>query len=190
MIRRRPKRGAHRRGAKRLDLSDLAHKLRDRRQWCALAKVFKPEDAAAHYEFIEVDGVLVDIIVEVETIPDRVELSCSLAGGWGGWWIPSVGDEVFVVIPAGEVSFRPTIIATAPTEIPNPPGQGPALGRRVLVADEVLIHNGSGGAEPVVRKSEHDGHTHGPGTFQAGGDSVTGTSGGAPAVTGTPVLKA
>ncbi len=192
MIRKRLKRGNARRPTKRLDLSDLRKALRDRRQWVCLGVVFKPEDAASHYELVTVDGNVVDIIVEVETIPDRLDLSCSLAGGFGGWLIPNVGDEVWVAVPSGEVAFRPTIIACTKAVIPNPTGQGPAPNRIVLVAGEVLVHDGTGGAEPVVRRSEFNGHSHAAGTYNApgGGGAVTGTSGGAAAVAGSPVLKA
>lgn len=61
----------------------------------------------------------------------------------------------------------------------------PASGR------EVLIRNEAGGVDRLVKKSEHDGHTHPPGTFAAppGGGTVTGVSGGAAAVTGTQALR-
>lgn len=193
MIRKRAKRGAHRRPSRRLDLSDLADTLRksDKRQWLALGQVYVPEGAAQHYELVMVGGKLVDILVDVETIPDRLDLTCSLAAGGMGWMIPNPGDEVFVAMPAGRVDFRPTIVAFTRGEIPNPTGQGPAPDRIVLAAAEVLVHDGvTGNAEPLVRRSEHIGHTHGPGSFTAGGDAVVGASGGAAAIDGTPVLRA
>ena len=191
MIRRRSKRGARNRGSKRLDLSDLRTAVRDRRQWIALGVVFKPDDAAAHFELVtDGTGKLVDIIVEVETIPDKLDLSCSLSEE-GGWWIPPVGAEVLVALPAGEISFRPVIVAVMPIEIDNPTGEGPAVGRRVYVADAFLIHDGNGGTEPLVRKSEFEAHVHPPGgSMQAGGDAVTGDTGTPDAITGTPVLRA
>ncbi len=47
-----------------------------------------------------------------------------------------------------------------------------------------------GGDEPLVRKSEFDGHTHGGGTLSNSSGTVTGTSGGASSVTGTAKLRA
>lgn len=56
----------------------------------------------------------------------------------------------------------------------------------------VYIDDGSGNTDRLVKKSEFDGHTHGPGGYLApsGGGSVTGISGGASAVTGTETLEA
>ena len=201
----KPKRG--KRPVRRLDLTDIRAALRDGRQWTTLARVIVADGQSSHFELhTNRAGELVDILVDVETIPDRLDLTCSLTGGWGGWWIPEVGDEVIVVLPAGAIDFRPTIVATAPASIPNPRGQGPAPGRRVFVADEVLVHSGAGGAEPLVRKSEYDelkkvfdGHKH-PGLF-GGTGSVAGLTGPpsrdpagtlpdpAPTITGTQVLK-
>lgn len=65
----------------------------------------------------------------------------------------------------------------------------PAAGR------EVYIRDAGGVADRLVKKSEHDGHTHGPGSFVTpaaggGGGPVSGVSGGAAPVTGTARLKA
>lgn len=64
----------------------------------------------------------------------------------------------------------------------------PAPGR------EVFIRDAGGSVDRLVKKSEHDGHTHGPGSFTTpsaggGGGAVTGTSGGAAAVAGTQRLR-
>lgn len=61
----------------------------------------------------------------------------------------------------------------------------PAPGREVFIRDE------GGSVDRLVKKSEHDGHTHPPGTFVApgGGGPVTGVSGGAAAVAGTQRLR-
>lgn len=61
----------------------------------------------------------------------------------------------------------------------------PAPGREVLIRDE------GGAVDRLVRKSEHDGHTHPAGTLVApgGGGPVTGVSGGAAAVAGTQRLR-
>ena len=45
---------------------------------------------------------------------------------------------------------------------------------------EVIIDDGAGGTEALVRKSDFDGHTHLPGTFANSGGAVTGESRPAP----------
>jgi hypothetical protein len=60
-----------------------------------------------------------------------------------------------------------------------------------VVGLEVVIHDGSGSVEPVVKRSEFNGHTHPSGTLNApgGGGAVTGATGGAADVAGSLVLK-
>lgn len=60
----------------------------------------------------------------------------------------------------------------------------PAPGRKLLVSD------GTGTPEPLVKRSEYNGHTHGPGTYSNSGGPVTGLSGGAASVTGTEDMEA
>jgi len=142
-------------GAKRFDPSGLQawiEALMARKQYATLATVVAP-DGGSHYELVAGDGdTLAAILVEVETMPDRVPLTCTLAE-WG-WLIPDVGDEVVVIIPSGQIDFQPVIVAIRQLSIPNPTGQGPAPGRRVIVADEVLVHDGSGGAESLALKTD------------------------------------
>ncbi len=54
---------------------------------------------------------------------------------------------------------------------------------------KILLKMKAGATEPAVLKSEHVGHTHGPGTFANSGGSVTGISGGAAAITGSAVVE-
>lgn len=144
---------------------------------------------------------IVDILVEVEIQPSRVHVTARLSGlgsGGGVIQIPNPGDEVALLLPDGELDHMPTIVgilSRAGVLHADTGGQGPAVNRVLIVSPEVLIHDGAGGAEPLVRKSEFDGHTHGPGSFTTpsaggGGGPVTGTSSGAAAVDGTEVLKA
>lgn len=173
-----------------------------RKQYAVLARTVRPSATEEHYELVLVDGVLVDITVEVETIPDRVPLTCSL--GTGDRWIPQLGDTVVVVLPSGQIDFVPTIVAVLPAQIPNPDGQGPALGRRILVADEVLVHDGTGGAVPLALKSDvdavndrvaalqsaHNGHAHIGVTTGVGTSGTPATPANTTASTvGTTVLK-
>jgi hypothetical protein len=54
---------------------------------------------------------------------------------------------------------------------------------------EVLIRSNGGSTQPLIRKSDYDGHTHPAGTLVAPNGAVTGITGGAAAKPGTSVLK-
>ena len=185
-----PKR--RRKAAKRFDPTDLREVLKDRRQWCAIGVVTKPIDGSQHWRIESENGTAVDILVEVVLQPSQERVEARLAAGM--WLVPDLGDEVAVMLPAGRVDFMPTILAIlSGNVVPTEGGQGPQP-RRIVIAvppgGEVYVHDGSGGAEPLVRRSEFNGHTHGPGTFTNSGGNVTGESGGADDVDGTAVLKA
>jgi hypothetical protein len=135
-----PKRGS--KAAKRVDLTDLREALMDRRLHAALGVVVVPPGASSHWSF---HGDKEDVIVEVETMPEGLDLSCRLGTFAGGpsaglWRVPAVGDEVAVLLPNGQMDFMPTIVAVLST------GQVPArvgTARTVLVApDEVEIEGG------------------------------------------------
>jgi hypothetical protein len=193
-----PMRG--RRPAKRLPMAELRALFRDRRIWAALGIVVKPAEGASdqHWELHTDDaGNVTDILVEVQLVPSKIEVTARLGGytaAYGIAMVPNVGDEVIVHVPDGEVDWMPVVVAplsTGGVAGGNAGAQAPAPGRIVVVGD-VYVHDGSGGAEPLVKKSEYDGHTHDPGTFTApsGGGPVTGLSGGADSVAGTTNLKA
>lgn len=188
---------------KRLDLRDLRKSLEDNRVWCAVGKVIQPDDEAGaqHFELVPgADGAIVDILVEVLLLPGNVEVTCRLAGSAGGRGVvtvPALGAEVLVAIPNGEIEWMPVLVAQLSANgVPNPTGQGPSTTTTVIMDTRVLIHDGTGGAEPLVKRSEFVGHTHGPGsgltvfTAPSGGGPITGTSGGAANITGTEVLLA
>jgi hypothetical protein len=150
-----------RRATKRLDLTDARKLLRDRRTWNALGIVTTPEDGGSHFELVEDDdGTLVDILIEVELVPDQITVSARLSGfaggaGAGTWRIPALGDEVIVAIPAGQIDFQPAIVGVLSSGgIPNGGGQGPAPDRTIIVDAEVLVHDGSGGAGELAKASE------------------------------------
>lgn len=154
--------------AKKLDLTDLRHVLKDNRQWITLAVVVVPEGESSHFELVEDEGQVVDILVDVETVPDGADLTCRLGGGavaQGIYTVPSVGDEVVVAVPSGSIAFSPTIIALLSSgEVPNPSGQGPAPGRTLVLNGEVLVHDGTGSTDNLVKKSAYEVHKHGSGT--------------------------
>lgn len=128
---------------------------------------------------------------------------------YGFYAVPLTGAEALVLFPNADHG-HPVAIAVADRRY-RPTGGDPGevgiynnvTGCRVRMlpsgdieinpgpTGEVYVREDGGPAERLVRKSEHDGHTHGAGTFTApgGGGAVTGVSGGAAAVTGTPVLR-
>ncbi len=176
------------RGAKRLDLTDIREALKDGRVWTALGVVVQPADGSPHWEIVD----NADVMVEVELQPDRVPAFCRLAAGM--WIVPTVGEEVAVLIPAGEIEFSPTILCILASVVPGT--QGPTPDRIVIARSEVVIHDGSGGASALALKSDvsdlrghYIAHTH----ATAGGTgtpSPPATAATAPTPTGTTVLKA
>ncbi len=151
MIRRRPKRGN--RPTKRLDLTDMRHLFRDGRVWSGLGVVIAP-DGGPHWR-IEPNGSgdPFDITVEVEIMPSQVHVTARLRAGM--WEVPDVGDEVAILIPAGEIDFQPIVIATLSSGS-VPAVQGPEPGRILIVKGEVLVHDGTGGAVALALKSDVD----------------------------------
>lgn len=211
----KPRRGG--RGAKRINPADLRAIVGDNRMWCSLGVVTESSEDqdSDYYELIPgSDGQLKDVLIEVLLVPSNIPITARLKGiaqGIGVITIPSLGDEVIVDIPDAAVDWMPSIVAVLSTgSIPNPDGQGPAPRRVLIVADDVLVHDGSGGAEPLVRKSEFDAHrewaeAHRHAGLLGGTGSVAGLtsppatglppySGGSsdppPEIEGTPVLRA
>lgn len=129
------------RGSKRLDLTDMRSLMRDQKLWCSVGRVFLPPGQAQHYA-IE-DG---DIHIEVVLQPSLGDVTCRLAAGM--WLVPAIGEEVVVVLPEGELSFMPTIIGILSTGV-VPSAQQPSPTRIVIQRDEVAIHDGTGGANPL-----------------------------------------
>lgn len=186
------------RGSKRLDLTDMRALMRDTRTWCSIGRVFLPRGAAQHYEIA--DG---DITVEVILQPSLDDVTCRLAAGM--WIVPAVGEEVVVVLPEGERSFMPTIVGILSTGN-VPAAQPPTPTRMVLQRDEVVVHAGPGGANPLptlaslqasidklnALMDKYIAHTHTGGTL---GGGLTGAPTDiaithAPGAVGTTVLKA
>jgi len=171
-------------GAKRLDLTDLRAVLQDSRLFTRFGRVYVPEGASKHFEIISENGSI-DILVDVLLEPRDFDVTCRL-GGTGGakrgaWTIPNPGDEVAVVVPDGEIDWMPIIVAVCSTgEVPA----GLAENVTVIADGKVLVHDGDGGTEPLVKKSEFEAHVH----TAPGGGGVTTTPNAA--ITGTTVLEA
>lgn len=173
-----------RKATKRFDIGLLAEALRDGRQWAAVGLVEKPSDGGSHYRVETDGGTITDILVEVTLKPSNQEITCRLANaiaGGGLWRVPSIGDEVVVVLPAGAVDFMPCIVGILSGQsIPD----GASDSKTILVASDtieitapsIVISNG-GAAEPLVTKSQFDAHTHPTGTGPSGVPSNAATSG-------------
>lgn len=182
----KPKRGG--RPTKRLDLGDIREALKDHRQWSAMGVVSKPEDGGQHYEIV---GNNADVMIEVVLVPDHVRVIARLAAGM--WIVPDVGDEVAVLLPAGELDFMPVITCILSHALPS--AQGPAPNRIVIARGEVLIHDGEGGASELVKRSEFLSHGHpiiatGATTPCAGPVTGAAPAGSSSLFPGTTVLKA
>lgn len=164
---------------RRLDLTAMREALATGDVWVALG-VVALGDSSSHWEIYEDD-----LLVEVETVPDEELLTCrlgSLCGGEGVglWSVPALGTEVVVVVPRGDYTFTPCIVATLSSgDLPD----GVAPNVTVIANGEVLIHDGDGGAEPVITKTIYDNHFHQGGTGPTGVPNNIATS-------GTSVLKA
>jgi hypothetical protein len=147
-------------GAKRLDLSDMRHVFKDGRIWCSIGVVTAP-DGDAHWHVAANDsGTSVDVIVEVVLQPSEDPCSCRLRAGM--WEVPNEGDEVLVMLPEGALDFAPIIVCKLSSRS-VPTAQGPQPDKLVIVVPnggEVLVHDGSGGAAPLVTRAEFLSHGH------------------------------
>jgi hypothetical protein len=133
--------------SRRLDLTDMKHALGvdGFKLWCAVAIVQAPQ-GEPHFEVFADD-----VHVEVVTQPSLIPLTCRLAAGM--WRIPDVGEEVVVLIPEGEIAFMPILVDVLSSGS-VPTTQGPALGASVIARPHVLVHDGAGGAGPLVPLSQ------------------------------------
>jgi hypothetical protein len=134
-----------------MDLTDMRELFRDRRVWSALGVVIAP-DGGPHWAVVPSDtGGAFDIVVEVEIQPSQVHVTARLRAGM--WEVPAVGEEVAVLVPDGRIDFQPIVIAILSSGS-VPTVQGPQPGRIVIVSPEVMIHDGTGGAVALARKSD------------------------------------
>lgn len=146
-------------------------------------------------------GVLAD-----EDVPDAEHFQ-----SYGFSSVPLPGAEAVMLFPNGDRA-HPLVIAASDRRYRPIGGVGGQVdiyhykGAKVTMLDsgdievtpgpggEVFIRDSGGTADRLVKKSEHDGHTHGPGSFTTpssggAGGPVTGVSGGAASVPGTQRLR-
>lgn len=171
-----PHRRRQRTRARKLDLEQMRELLKDRRVHTAYGIVVAPDGPNSHYDL---DGV--DLLIEVETSPDQLDLTCRWGlGGQGPWTVPAVGDEVVILVPNGQIDFMPVIVGVLSTGV-VPEGVAPSV--TVISNGTVYVHDGTlAGAESLVKKSEFEAHVHATGV----GPSDVPTA----PITGTAVLKA
>lgn len=125
--------------AKRPDPTPLRDLLADGRVWTSLGLVVAPDGGGAHFELVEDDGQIADVLVEVELQPSLVGVTCRLGqgdGAGGGLWrVPPIGAEVAVLVPDGEIDHMPIIVAVLSSgSVPDRVGEG----RTILVAADVV----------------------------------------------------
>lgn len=122
--------------------------------------------------------------------------------------VPLAGAEAVVVYPNGDREHP--LVVTVSDRRHRPTGGAPGevtvhhyQGAKVTMLEggnieiqpgpggQVFIRDEGGAVDRLVKKSEHDGHTHPAGSLLApgGGGAVTGVSGGAAAVAGTQRLR-
>lgn len=149
---------------RRPDLTAMREALLDGRVWTAMGIVVNGDDGN-YFEFYEDD-----VLVDVELMPNEEHIQARLGGvaggpGMGIWGIPPLGTEVAILVPTGEYEFGASIVAVLSSgSLPD----GIAPGVTVIANGEVLVHDGAGGTEPVVKKSEFDIHKHPTGTGPSG----------------------
>lgn len=164
-------------------MSAVRAALTDRRVWCGLGIVYKPDGEASHYEIDEDIGVLVN----VELMPNQEPLLCRLGGlGSGGthgvWRIPPVGTEVAVAVPGGDIGGDTIIIGVLSSgAVPNELDgdtvvvKGPST--VLVIGAEVQVRSEGGTAEPLITKSTFDAHVHPTGVGPSGVPDNTASSG-------------
>lgn len=106
-------------GARKLDLTYVKEALKDGRCWACMGLVTKGDDGS-HFEL-----TTEDVLIEVEVQPSGERVTARLgtvAGGAGRgvWAIPAEGTEVALLMPDGDTSFMPIVVATLTTgEVPT-----------------------------------------------------------------------
>jgi hypothetical protein len=106
------------------------------------------EGGGSHYELVEEGGQVVDVLVDVQIMPQEIPVTCRLGGlgggpGCGMWAIPPVGAEVIVGVPRGELAAGCVILAVESSqEVPD--GLGPTTYVVAVPAGgQLLVHDGT-----------------------------------------------
>lgn len=167
---RRTKRPRHAR--RRLDLTAMREVLRDGKVWTFLGLVVTRD--GRHFVLEEKD-VLVELIMVPGGEPVTARMGAAGGGqGVGIWYVPPPGSEVACIVPDGELECGALIIGVLSSGgLPN----GVAAGVTVIAnTDKVLIHDGQGNTDSLVKKSAFASHIHPSGTGPTGTANNAGAS--------------
>lgn len=158
-------RARNRLGSKHMSASYARDLLKDPRTWCCVGIVAK--HGGDHFEILEDNGTPVDVLVEVDLMPQNESVTCRLAacaGGPGGglWKVPPVGAEVYVAIPGGEVEGGPVIVAVLSCrDVPSALDEDTLVllnPKKVIIAskdEKVYLGSVDGtGTKPAARKDD------------------------------------
>lgn len=149
---------------KRFDASAMRKVLEDqgfsRGFFTCLGIVQAAEDGGVHFDLDDED-LTVDVLLMPSEELITVRLGSAAAGpGWGIWAVPPVGAEVMIAIPDGDTNFQP-MIASFYSSGQLPPG----LNATTIVISappggDVLIHDGDGNTDRLVKESAYKTHKH------------------------------
>lgn len=183
---RRSKRRANGKSRKRIDVTALRELLGDTAAHAVIGKVVA-DDSGNAYDIDLVDGEVREITAEIMIVPKGGRVTARLASAGasplsGVFRLPEVGDEFLVLLidgdPTNAVAAVPLSGVRFPSSIQLATG-----GKLLVVGSQVLVTDATGGGEePLVKKSEFDGHLHGTGV----GNSTDPIA----PITGTTVLRA
>lgn len=156
--------GKGRHTGKLADFSDLLS-IVDRgllrtRVWVSLAKVIKPDEGTPHWSVEVVNGSR-QTFVELETMPDRMDITARLPAIGGLSFVPPVGSEVLVLMPSGKIDFIPFVIPMGDTHART------AEGRVVLSATgdvEIIAPKTKIGPDAAAISEATEGLVNGMGT--------------------------
>jgi hypothetical protein len=150
-----------------MDLSAMKEALKDQRCWACLG-IVKSDDNGSYYELSSED-----VLVDVELQPSGTQITARLGTvggsfGAGVWAIPPEGAEVIVIMPEGDLAFAPVIVALYSSgDVPA----GMAVNTIVVACPpggKILIHDGAGGTDELVKKTAYEAHIHPTGTGPSG----------------------
>lgn len=165
--------------------------------------VVKLVDDSSKLQFLQLAGLqFSDDESDREVIEDGEHMQ-----PYGFYAVPLAGAEAVVLFPNGDRG-HPIVIVVADRRYRPTGGQGGETGlynhvaaRVILKANgdievqpapgrEVFIRSSGGSAEPLVKRSEFNAHTHSNTGLSAGGDPLFGSPNAPSAVTGTTKLQA
>jgi len=159
-----------RKPVKRMDWTPWREALKDDRAWVRIAQVWKPDDAKRHYRIVTQGSTIVQVLIEVFTIPHGEDLTPELAPDAGGLWrIPDIGTEVIVALPDGEKEHEPTVVGIRASRTIS---DRVSPDRMVLASNlplEIIAPKVRIGPDPASIDEQRDGFVHGEGI-----DTLTG----------------